>query len=167
MRYTGLISIYVLLLFYGCGLYGQEFDKMIDGLLNKTIPFISPDSLSELQKAKRTVLVLDAREKKEFDVSHIKGAVWVGYDDFDMKRVAADRNAVVVVYCSVGYRSEKIGEELEKNGYTGVYNLYGGIFNWVNKGYPTVDNEEKNTQKVHAYSESWGKWLIKGTKVYE
>ena len=46
-------------------------------------------------------------------------------------------------------------------------NLRGGIFDWVNMGYPVYDKEGNETQKIHAYDKSWGKWLIKGEKVYE
>jgi methionine salvage enolase-phosphatase E1 len=40
-------------------------------------------------KGDSLAVFLDAREKKEFDVSHLKNAVWVGYDDFDLSRVKA------------------------------------------------------------------------------
>ena len=73
----------------------------------------------------------------------------------------------IVIYCSVGYRSEKIAEKLIKSGYKNIYNLYGGIFEWVNRGFSIYDKEQKSTNKVHAYSPSWGVWLEKGEKVYE
>jgi len=73
---------------------------------------------------------------------------------------------MIVVYCSLGIRSEIIGKQLIAEGYTAVYNLYGGIFEWVNKG-KAVYNNTQETSKVHAYSKSWGSYLLKGTKVYE
>ena len=45
--------------------------------------------------------------------------------------------------------------------------MYGGIFEWVNEGFPVVNNQEKQTDNVHAYNKSWGIWLKKGVKVYE
>ncbi len=65
-----------------------------------------------------------------------------------------DKDKPVVVYCSVGYRSEKIAEKLEKEGFTQVYNLYGGIFEWVNQDNP-VYNEKGKTNNIHPYS-----WLV-------
>jgi rhodanese-related sulfurtransferase len=161
------MSPFIVLLVSACGLYGQDFDKMVDGLLNKTVPLIYPDSLFQLKKNSAELTILDAREREEYDVSHIEGAFWVGYDDFNLADLKISKHAEVVVYCSVGYRSEKIGEQLEEGGYDSVLNLYGGIFAWKNKGYPVVDNSRKETERVHAYSRSWGKWLIKGEKVYE
>ena len=62
------------------------------------------------------------------------------------------------MYCSVGYRSERIGEKLIKEGYSNVFNLYGGIFDWVNNDNPVYDFNEK-VYKVHAYNKDWGKWV--------
>jgi predicted sulfurtransferase len=77
-----------------------------------------------------------------------------------------DKNTPIVVYCSIGYRSEKVGEKLLNEGFT-VYNLYGGIFNWKNSNNPVVDNNEIATQKVHCFNQEWSKWLLKGEKIYD
>jgi len=44
----------------------------------------------------------------------------------------------LAVYCSVGYRSERIAEKLPQQRYTNVVNVYGGVFEWVNTGRPVV-----------------------------
>jgi hypothetical protein len=80
--------------------------------------------------------------------------------------VAPDKSIPLVVYCSVGVLSEDIGEKLEALGYTNVKNLYGGIFEWKNKGYPVIDNNGKDTRKVHAYNKRWGQLLTNAEKVY-
>ncbi|MEL6718853.1 MAG: rhodanese-like domain-containing protein, partial [Bacteroidota bacterium] len=68
-------------------------------------------------------------------------------------------------YCSVGYRSEKISEQLLEAGFKDVSNLYGGIFEWKNQDHEVVD-EKGATEKVHAYDRVWGFWLKEGKKVY-
>jgi hypothetical protein len=40
-----------------------------------------------------------------------------------------------------------------------VYNLYGSIFEWANRGYKVIDAQGQKTQKVHTYNQSWSKWL--------
>ncbi len=131
---------------------------------NSTVPTVT---VVELKKMNNVVL-LDTREKKEFDVSHLPNARWVGYDDFALDRVKdIPKAANVVTYCSVGYRSDKIGDKLKAAGYGNVHNLYGSLFEWVNQGNPVVDNTGKPTSRVHAFSRSWGIWLKKGEKVYE
>jgi len=70
-----------------------------------------------------------------------------------------DQSKPIYIYCSIGYRSEKIGEKLQKAGFKKVYNMYGGIFNWANSGYTLVDKNGKTTTKVHGYNNDWSQWL--------
>ncbi len=114
-------------------------------------------------------LFLDARKRKEYDVSHIENAIFVGTSKLnseEMSSLAPDKNAPLIVYCSIGVRSEKTAQQFLEAGYTNVYNLYGGIFEWVNQGHPIFDNLGNETNKVHAFSKYWGKFLTKGEKVY-
>ena len=114
-------------------------------------------------------IILDAREPEEFRVSHIKGALNVGYNDFSSEEKQLqnlDKTKPVVVYCSVGIRSEKIGEKLKKAGFTNLKNLYGGIFEWKNKGFPVIDSTGKKTENIHIYGKMWGQYLSAGNPVY-
>jgi rhodanese-related sulfurtransferase len=113
-------------------------------------------------------VVLDTREEKEYQVSHIKGALYAGYKNFNLQKVSKkikSKDTQVIVYCSLGVRSEDIAQELEKAGYTNIKNLYGGIFNWKNNNLPLVNANQKPTDSVHVYSKQWGKWLTNGVKV--
>lgn len=142
----------------------KAFKATIDALNHETVPYVS---VAELKRMPRAVL-LDTRQKKEFSVSHLPGARWVGYEEFDLKSVGdVPRNAPIVVYCSVGYRSERVGEKLQAAGYQNVRNLYGSLFEWVNQGNPVVGPDGKPTTRVHAYDRLWGVWLKRGEKVYE
>jgi len=146
----------------------SSFNDLKEDIVSKTIPLISVDELKRVEKTKIPFLILDARELIEFNVSHIKNAKYVGYNQFKIKSLmGVDKESTIIVYCSVGYRSEKIGEKLKKAGFKKVMNLEGGIFDWVNKGYPVYNKRGIITHKTHGYNESWGKWLIKGEKVYE
>lgn len=142
----------------------KSYDVMLDAMYKKTVPLVKVADLKKMPDA----ILLDTRSKAEFDVSHLPHAQWVGYDDFNLKRVkGVPKNANVVLYCSVGYRSERVGEKLLAAGYQRVHNLYGSLFEWVNQGNSVVDNQGKPTQRVHAYSRLWGVWLKRGEKVYE
>lgn len=141
----------------GVSCQNPKFDKKIRSLLSFTVPVLSPDQLENMGK---DVLILDAREQKEFDVSHLPNAQFIGYKHFKKNDVAKfDKSKPVVVYCSVGYRSEKIGERLQKMGFEEVYNLYGSIFEWANQGKPLVDNKGTKTTKVHTWNKKWSKWI--------
>ncbi|MFT5715782.1 MAG: rhodanese-related sulfurtransferase, partial [Flavobacterium sp.] len=121
-------------------------------------------------KNKSKLIYLDAREPKEFNVSHIKNAIPIGFDHFKIQNVTSavkNKNTTIVVYCSIGIRSEKIGEKLLKSGYKNVYNLYGGIFEYKNNGGKVVNNQNEETDSVHAFNKEWSVYLTKGIKVYE
>lgn len=142
----------------------SAYNLTLKALLSHSTPEVSVAQV----KALKDFLILDAREINEYEVSHIKNSVYVGYDKFTFEPLKdVSRNQKIVVYCSVGYRSEKIAEKLLQAGFTDVSNLYGGIFEWVNQGNEVVDNKGAKTDKVHAYSSTWGIWLNKGTKVYD
>jgi len=142
----------------------SSFDKMIDSTLKKTVPFIHT---SVLAKNYADYIILDTRELEEYNISHLENAKHIGYNEFNYRKIKKEiaTKKPIVVYCSIGYRSEKIGEKLLKKGYT-VYNLYGGIFDWKNKDNTIVNNSGVATNKLHCFNQEWSKWAIKGDKVY-
>lgn len=146
--------------------FGQRtLEKIMEKLADKDVPLATVTETSVNPSYNR----LDAREREEFEVSHLKDAHFIGYTNFDTSEFSEtfpDKHATYVVYCSVGVRSEKIGKKLIDMGYTDVKNLSGGIFKWVNEGYDIVDMNGQKTQKVHAYNRFWGLLLNKGSKVY-
>lgn len=140
----------------------SDFSVMLKDLLGHTVTEVLPNEIQD----DNNVIFLDAREKKEYKVSHIKNAKWIGYDTFRPKNIKdIPKDKPIVVYCTVGYRSEKITERLKKIGYSNVSNLYGGIFEWVHQNKEVFDETSK-TQKIHTYNKDWSKWLEKGEKIY-
>ncbi|HEX7367127.1 MAG TPA: rhodanese-like domain-containing protein [Pelobium sp.] len=138
------------------------YKEMLDKMYQHSVPLISVDSLKHL----KNVYLLDARETQEYDVSHLKNAKQVGYIWFDMRKVVdIPKDANIVVYCSVGYRSEKIAEKLLKNGFQKVHNLYGGIFEWVNEHQPVYKTSGVQTSEIHTYNKKWAQWVSSGTKI--
>ena len=147
---------------------GQKtFDEKMESLYRNTVPVIQADKLKD-KLTKEGVYLLDTRAPEEFGVSHIAGAHLIDFDNFKISMVREiPKDAEVVVYCSVGYRSERIGEELLAAGYQHVSNLYGGIFNWKNQGNTIINKNNLPTDSVHTYNENWSQWLYNGIKVYE
>lgn len=145
----------------------KKLDKLLNTWNTRNVPYISVQTLA---LPKTEAILLDAREPKEYKVSHLKDAIYVGYNKFKLKETVAklpkDKNAKIVVYCSLGVRSETVAHKLIEAGYTNVYNLYGGIFKWKNNNFKVVDTLGNTTEKVHAFDKKWGKYLDKGKKVY-
>lgn len=155
-----------LLLLIAAPAYGQKsFEEKMDGLYNHTVSLIHAGELKGMDHGR--LVILDTRERDEFEISHLKNAQLVSYEGFEAKNVAhISKDAEIIVYCSVGYRSEKIGEKLQNLGYENVKNLYGGIFDWKNKGNEVYNAQNQPTDSVHAYNKKWSEWLYKGIKVY-
>ncbi len=136
-----------------------DFDRKVANMLSFSVKTISPSDL----KRQANVLILDARERSEYDVSHLPNAVFIGYNTFEKNALdGIPKDKSIVVYCSIGYRSEKVGEKLKKMGYAKVFNLYGSIFEWLNQGYSVVDKNGQPTTKVHTYNKVWSRWVEDG-----
>ena len=151
-----------------CTVFCQE--KNIADVLkkfnNNSVPYIQVKDVA----LNDSNVILDAREPGEYAVSKIPGALYIGFNEFDIftiRSLIADKKKKIIVYCSLGVRSERIGHKIKKAGYLNVFNLWGGIFEWKNEGRQVVDANNKPTENVHAYSKKWGVYLKKGIKVYE
>jgi rhodanese-related sulfurtransferase len=145
----------------------SEYDKKLKSLYRNSVKTIKPVEVKELVIRGEKIIILDTRAPEEFNVSHLKGAQflnWESYSIEDLKKLP--KNEKIIVYCSVGYRSERVGEKLQKLGYQNVYNIYGGIFEWKNEGLEVVNQKSQPTDSVHTYNKNWSKWLLKGVKVY-
>lgn len=111
---------------------------------------------------------LDSREKKEYKVSHIKNSIYVGDHDFSIDSISQfPKDVPIVVYCSVGIRSDHIAKKIIDAGYTNVHNMEGGIFKWMNDGHPVFDSSGNTTQNIHAFSKMWGMLVRSDHKIYK
>lgn len=122
--------------------------------------FSTGDLAAWLADGKRAKpVLLDVREADEWKVSHLAGAKNTPAGTKPEEALAGvAKDAPVVVYCSVGYRSSAFAEKLQKAGWTNVVNLEGSIFQWANEGRPVVDDKGAAT-KVHPYDAKWGELL--------
>ena len=78
------------------------------------------------------VIILDVREKDEYDAGHIKGAVLLPVGSINADTAAAvidSKDSVVLVYCRSGNRSKKASAALAKLGYKNICE-FGGITTW-------------------------------------
>ena len=160
------ITIALTILFLRFGFAQENLGELLNAYNSESVPYIS---VQELAMPKTNAIILDAREYREYKVSHIKDAIHVGFNDFDIETLSPklkNHQAVIVVYCSLGIRSEIIANKLKNKGYTHVFNLYGGIFEWKNNGFEVYDTNG-TTDAVHVFSEAWSQWLLKGTKIYD
>lgn len=113
-----------------------------------------------LNSTKPQPLMLDARNQVEYEVSHLKGAIHIDPIAPDLAALATvSKDTPIIVYCSIGYRSAKLAQQLDEAGISHVFNLNGGIFQWANEGKPVFKDDQHPTHFVHPYNAMWGKLL--------
>ncbi|HEX7575741.1 MAG TPA: rhodanese-like domain-containing protein [Candidatus Methanoperedens sp.] len=93
--------------------------------------------------AKGEVFILDVRTPGEYASGHIKNSTLLAVQDIpanelDLKLRELPKNGSILVYCKSGGRSAAASTILAGNGFSKVYNMQGGITEWINAGYETV-----------------------------
>jgi phage shock protein E len=104
----------------------------------KNITEISPrESGAKLQSGE--AVVVDVRDKDEWDEGHIPGAVHMsrGTIELDIEEHVPDTDALIICHCGGGGRSALAAESLQKMGYKNVRSMAGGFKAWKAAGMPT------------------------------
>jgi len=131
------------------------------------IPHISRKELqSRLALPSNNLLILDTRPIKEYDVSHIEGAIQINPNttpqEFEEQFGNQLSGKTIIVYCSVGRRSTQLGDRLtpiiSRSEAVQFYNLEGGLFSWHNDRRKLV-NASGNTDAIHPYNLFWGRLI--------
>jgi rhodanese-related sulfurtransferase len=76
-------------------------------------------------------MLLDVREPWEFQTCHIAGSVSMPMTGIPARLIELDEDAPVVCICHHGARSMSVAAFLERNGFTQVTNLAGGVHAWA------------------------------------
>jgi rhodanese-related sulfurtransferase len=83
-------------------------------------------------------LLLDVREPWEFATCHIDGSVPVPMQTIPARQQEFDPESPVVCICHHGARSMQVAAFLERQGFTHVTNLTGGIHAWAGRVDPAM-----------------------------
>lgn len=119
--------------------------------LHPRAAWIERDALAPMLADESPPLLLDVRTHAEIVVSTLPGAI--AHDPAQ----PLPRERLIVVYCSLGWRSAAVAEDLAAEGYD-ARNLEGGIFAWANEGRAVVRGDASVTQ-VHPFDRLWAYWL--------
>ena len=100
---------------------------------------ISPTEAAAKAK-NRDAVIVDVREKDEFDELHITGAVHMsrGTIELEIEDKFPDRNMMIICHCGGGGRYALAAENLQKMGYKNVLSMAGGLRAWKADGFPTT-----------------------------
>ena len=77
-----------------------------------------------------TPVILDVREKWEYDICHIKNSIHIPMGKIANNNGNLEISDNIVVVCHHGIRSRMVAKYLIANGYVNVMNLTGGLDAW-------------------------------------
>ncbi|HEY7419548.1 MAG TPA: rhodanese-like domain-containing protein, partial [Ktedonobacteraceae bacterium] len=83
------------------------------------------------------IVLVDVREKHEWDDGHIPGAIHVprGFLELEIEEAVPEKSKKVVLYCAGGVRSLMAGNTLQQMGYQDVVSMSGGFGQWKGNGF--------------------------------
>jgi rhodanese-related sulfurtransferase len=89
---------------------------------------------------RENALVLDVRDKKEFEAGHIVDAVNIPHGSLETRldELKKDQSRPIIVACRMGQHAGAAGTLLRKNGFENVTRLTGGMTEWRNQSLPVV-----------------------------
>lgn len=105
----------------------------------KADPFIdvsAPESAKLLEDS--ATFLLDVRTREEYDSGHLAQATLIPLQELEQRvaELPPQKDRPFLIYCRSGNRSVSAAQILAKNGYTKVFNLKGGIKEWVQHKFP-------------------------------
>jgi len=108
----------------------------------------------EAGRENQEIVLVDVREKHEWNEGHIPGAVHVprGYLELQVEEAVPDKDKTVVLYCAGGVRSLMAGATLQQMGYKNVVSMAGGFGTWKGNGYSFVQPRTMSEAQAKRYS---------------
>jgi rhodanese-related sulfurtransferase len=163
LRSSPRFAAWCLALCAACG--GRELDwPSVKRGVREEFPHVRSVSVAELHRrledtAEPRPVLLDARSREEFAVSHLKDAIHASSEEEALAVLShTGKREPVLVYCSVGHRSADLAQKLSAHGFTDVANVEGSIFEWANTGLP-VYRGGVQVHEVHPFDARWGALL--------
>lgn len=92
---------------------------------------ISPREVRELLTQNKDFLLVDVREKWEYDILRIEGAVLIPMREIPGSLARLRRAGEIVLYCHHGLRSFDVAIWLRSQGIAGARSMSGGIERWA------------------------------------
>lgn len=77
-------------------------------------------------------IVLDVREQWEWDLAHIDSSTHIPMSEITSRFSELDNSQAVVCVCHHGMRSMQVAMYLERQGFSTIFNLTGGVDAWSN-----------------------------------
>ncbi len=124
---------------YLCGAFVLLLALFIHNEMRRGGRSVSVQQLVELVN-RENALVLDVRDRREYDSGHIVNAVNIPFSALNSRldELSKHKERAIVVSCKMGQHSGTAGVLLRKHGFQNVVRLKGGLAEWRNQSLPMV-----------------------------
>jgi predicted heme/steroid binding protein/rhodanese-related sulfurtransferase len=124
-------------------------------------PYVSAGEVRAWMETDKSVVLIDVREKDEFDEGHLPGAINIPYNEIEGRLAEFDRERRQVLYCiASSWRAPYSANLLADHGFTNVYVLEGGVAAWNAGGQIIYPTNSRVPGTVAAYPKDLHKILI-------
>jgi molybdopterin/thiamine biosynthesis adenylyltransferase/rhodanese-related sulfurtransferase len=112
------------------------------------------DQLSPSRRDAQGPVLVDIRERDEYEQGFIPSADWIprGFLELKIEDLVPDREREIIVYCAGGVRSALGARSLTELGYANVSSMAGGFRSWKNAGYPFERPRVLTAEQIKRYS---------------
>lgn len=106
-----------------CGIHQKE-DRMV--------PELSVHALKEKIDNNELFELIDVREVSEYEICNIGGRL-IPLNTLEEQLSQMDKTKQYIVHCKLGGRSARAVEQMQEHGFQYVFNLAGGIMEWIDE----------------------------------
>ena len=92
---------------------------------------ISSEEAKNIIDSSNDEIIIDVREKNEYEEGHIKDSILIPLDTLEntIEDIIKDKNSQILVYCRSGRISAEASKIIKSLGYNNIYD-FGGIIDW-------------------------------------
>jgi rhodanese-related sulfurtransferase len=102
-----------------------------------SIPSIAVRDLKAKLDAREPIVLIDVRQPEEFKSGHVTGARSLPLPTLATRLDELEKDAAIYCICLSGGRSQTACDLLQRQGFTKVTNVSGGMSAWQQAGLPT------------------------------
>ncbi len=99
---------------------------------------VTSEELFRLMERGEAPFILDVRTDREWQEGHIEGATHLFGGVVQDHLEVLPKDVPIAVICGSGFRASVVASILQREGFRGVTNVFGGMSDWIKLDLPTV-----------------------------
>lgn len=135
LRRCGVTRKLLLLIILALLLVASVSFSLVKPALASDYTNVSVTEARAMIETNSSLVLLDVRNQSEYDARHIRNAKLIPLWELATRLNELNKTDEILVYCGVGGRSINASQILASDGFSHVYNMLGGITDWVHEGF--------------------------------